>query len=195
MKRTALEKRKTRETDITVKVNLDGKGASKISTGIGFLDHMLELFSKHSLMDMEITAKGDIHVDYHHTVEDIGIVLGTAIRRALGEKSEITRFCSARVPMDEALVEASLDISGRPYLDYKIKTRQVKLGTFNVSLVKEFMKAFVMNSGVTLHLSLIHGEDLHHIYEAVFKSLAKVFREAVKIDKRVKGAPSTKGSL
>ncbi|MDD5644153.1 MAG: imidazoleglycerol-phosphate dehydratase HisB [bacterium] len=195
MKRVALEKRKTAETDITVKINLDGKGKSRISSGIGFLDHMLELFAKHSLMDLEISAKGDVHVDYHHTVEDIGIVMGLAMRKALGNKSEITRFHSARVPMDEALVEASLDISGRPYLDYRIKTRQIKLGDFNVTLVKEFMRAFVMNSGVTLHLALVYGEDAHHICEAVFKSLAKVFREAVKIDKRVKGAPSTKGSL
>lgn len=195
MARAAVVKRKTKETDIRVKINLDGEGKGRISTGVGFFDHMLELFSKHSLIDIEIKAEGDVHVDDHHVVEDVGIALGESFKKAMGNKKGIIRYSSARVPMDEALVEASLDVSGRAYLEYKIKTRRIKLGSFNVGLVKEFMRAFVQNAQITLHLILISGEDVHHIYEAAFKALAKVLREALKVDKRVKGTPSTKGKL
>ncbi|MCK4947257.1 MAG: imidazoleglycerol-phosphate dehydratase HisB [Candidatus Aureabacteria bacterium] len=195
MARSAVVKRKTKETDIRVKINIDGEGKGRISTGVGFLDHMLELFSKHSLIDIEIKAEGDVHIDDHHVVEDVGIALGEAFKKAFANKKGIVRYSSARVPMDESLVEASLDVSGRAYLAYKIKTRRIKLGSFNVGLVKEFMRAFVQNAQITLHLILISGEDVHHIYEAAFKALAKVFREALKVDERVKGTPSTKGKL
>jgi imidazoleglycerol-phosphate dehydratase len=194
--RTAKVERKTKETDIKVSINIDGEGKYAIDTSIPFLDHMLSLMSKHGLIDMKIKAKGDIEVDYHHTVEDVGIVLGRAVKQALANLVGITRYGQASVPMDEALASAILDISGRPYLVYKVDfPKKGKLKNFDPDLVEDFLQAFVGGSGVTLHVSAPYGRNTHHIIEAVFKALGRALRQAVTIDPRVKGVPSTKKVL
>jgi imidazoleglycerol-phosphate dehydratase len=191
--RTAKVERKTKETDIKVSVNLDGEGNYKIDTSIPFLDHMLSLMSKHSLFDMRIKAKGDTDIDFHHTVEDLGIVLGKAIKQALGSMEGISRYGRASVPMDEALALVSLDISGRPYLVYKVGfPRRSKLKNFDSDLIEDFLQAFVSSSSITLHVESPYGRNTHHIIEAIFKGLGKALREAVTLDPRVKGVPSTK---
>jgi imidazoleglycerol-phosphate dehydratase len=193
-KRTWQVKRKTKETRIELKINLDGKGESKIDTSIGFLDHMLTLLAKHSLFDLDIKASGDLKVDAHHTVEDIGISLGKAVKKALGKKKGINRFASIQLPMDEALASVALDISDRPFLNYSVKTRRKKIGNFDLQLVKEFLRALVNNCGITLHIKAA-GENAHHIFEAIFKGLGRTLGEATAKNPRIKGIPSTKGKL
>jgi len=194
-KRIAEIKRKTSETNVLVRLNVDGSGKRKISTGMGFLDHMLDLMGKHGLFDLEIKAKGDLHIDYHHTVEDVGIALGQAFVKALGKKSGIRRYGNFLLPMDEVLVLVALDFSGRPHLEYQVKSRQKKIVHFDVQLLEEFLHAFVLHSGMTLHVKMFYGNNAHHIYEAVFKGLGKALDMATQIDSRVKGVPSTKGVL
>lgn len=185
--------RKTKETDISVSVNLDGTGTHTIETTIPFLDHMLSLMSKHGLIDTKIKARGDTEIDYHHTVEDLGIVLGKAIKQALGDMKGISRYGQASVPMDETLASVSLDISGRPYLVYRVEfPKKGKLRNFDPDLIEDFLQAFVSNSGITLHVSIPYGRNTHHIIEAVFKALGRALRQAVTLDPRVKGVPSTK---
>ena len=195
MERTSQVKRKTTETDITLKINIDGSGKYSIKTPVPFLTHMLELFSKHGLFDLEIIASGDIEIDFHHTVEDIGICLGEAFNKALGKKEKIKRYGEAKVPMDEALAQITLDISGRPHLTCNIPQIEDKVGQFDTELVEEFFQAFVNNSGVTLHINLISGKNSHHIIEAVFKAFARALDAATLLDPRVSGIPSTKGAL
>ena len=191
--RTAKIERKTKETNISVSIDLDGKGTYAINTTIPFLDHMLSLMSKHGLIDMKIQAKGDIEIDYHHTVEDLGIVLGKAVKQALRDMKGISRYGQASVPMDESLASVSLDISGRPYLVYRVEfPKRGKLRNFDPDLIEDFLQAFVSNSGITLHVSTQYGRNTHHIIEAVFKALGRALRQAVTIDPRVKGIPSTK---
>ena len=191
--RTAKIDRKTKETDISISINLDGSGTHAIRTMIPFLDHMLSLMSKHGLIDMKIRAKGDIDVDYHHTVEDLGIVLGKAVKQALGDMKGISRYGQASVPMDESLASVSLDISGRPYLVYKVEfPKKAKLRNFDPDLVEDFLHAFVSNSRMTLHIITPYGRNTHHIIEAAFKALGRALRQAVAIDPRVRGVPSTK---
>jgi imidazoleglycerol-phosphate dehydratase len=191
--RTAKIERKTKETDISVSMNLDGNGSYAIQTTIPFLDHMLSLMSKHGLIDMKIKAKGDTDIDYHHTVEDLGIVLGKALKQAIGDMKGISRYGQASVPMDETLASVSLDISGRPYLVYKVEfPKKGKLKSFDPDLVEDFLQAFVSNGGITLHVSTPYGRNTHHIIEAVFKALGRALRQSVTIDPRVKGVPSTK---
>jgi imidazoleglycerol-phosphate dehydratase len=186
--------RKTKETDIKFVINLDGEGKYTIDTSIPFLDHMLSLMCKHGLLDMRIKAKGDIDVDYHHTVEDIGIVLGKTVKQALGNMKGISRYGQASVPMDEALASVALDISGRPYLVYKVEfPKKSKLKNFDPDLVEDFLQAFVSNSGITLHVESPYGRNTHHIIEAIFKALGRAIKQAVSIDPKVKGVPSTKG--
>jgi imidazoleglycerol-phosphate dehydratase len=185
--------RKTKETDISVSVNLDGTGTHTIETTIPFLDHMLSLMSKHGLIDTKIKARGDTEIDYHHTVEDLGIVLGKAIKQALGDMKGISRYGQASVPMDETLASVSLDISGRPYLVYRVEfPKKGKLRNFDPDLIEDFLQAFVSNSGITLHVSIPYGRNTHHIIEAIFKALGRALRQAVTLDPRVKGVPSTK---
>ncbi|AAM25301.1 MAG: Imidazoleglycerol-phosphate dehydratase [Caldanaerobacter subterraneus] len=193
--RKAEVKRKTAETDIYVELNIDGKGSYDIKTGIGFFDHMLSLFAKHGLFDLKVIAKGDLEVDTHHTVEDVGIVLGTAFLKASGDKKSIKRFSTFYVPMDEALVRVSLDISGRPYLYYDLPLKAERVGNFETETVEEFFRAFAYNFGITLHVELLHGVNTHHIIEASFKALGKALDEALKLDERIDGIPSTKGIL
>jgi imidazoleglycerol-phosphate dehydratase len=194
--RTAKVQRKTKETDIRVTLNLDGKGNYAIDTSMPFLDHMLSLMSKHGLFDLRIKAKGDTDVDYHHTVEDIGIVFGKAVKQALGTMKGIARYGQATVPMDEALASVSIDISGRPYLVYKVEfSKRSKIKNFEPDLVEDFLHAFVSNSSITLHVETPYGRNTHHIIEAVFKALGRALRQAVSIDPRVKGIPSTKKRL
>ena len=194
--RTASVKRKTKETDIEVAVNLDGSGVSKVSTGIGFFDHMLDLLARHSRIDLTIKAKGDLHIDHHHTTEDIGIALGQAVKQALGDMKGITRYADVHVPMDEALTRVALDISGRPFLVFEAEFGRDKVGTFDTELVQEWFQAFAMNSGVTLHVATLYGANDHHIAESCFKGLARALRTAVAIDARAANEiPSTKGSL
>lgn len=193
MKRKAEFKRKTKETDIEIKINLDGNGIYDISTDIGFLNHMLELFSKFSNFDLKVKAKGDIHVDTHHLVEDTGICLGEAIKKALKDKKGIKRFGFASCPMDEVLVQTSLDISGRPYLIFNLPEIKGREGAFEIEDAKEFLKGFVNHLGLTLHINLIYGDNLHHVLEAVFKSLGLALKEAVKIESNK--IPSTKGKI
>src|SRR3954463_13105434 len=194
--RTALIKRKTKETDVEVEVNLDGTGAATVSTGIGFFDHMLDLLARHSRIDLTIKAKGDLHIDHHHTTEDVGIALGTALKQALGDMKGITRYASLHLPMDEALTRVALDISGRPFLVFKSVFSRDKIGTFDTELVREWFQAFAMNAGVTLHVETLYGTNDHHISESCFKGLARALRAAVAIDLRAKDeVPSTKGSL
>ena len=195
MKRISQVKRKTTETDVTLKINIDGSGKYSIKTPVPFLTHMLELFSKHGLFDLEIIASGDIEIDFHHTVEDIGICLGEAFNKALGKKEKIKRYGEAKVPMDEALAQITLDISGRPHLTCNIPKIEDKVGHFDTELVEEFFQAFVNNSGITLHINLISGKNSHHIIEAVFKAFARALDAATLLDPRVSGIPSTKGAL
>ena len=196
MSRSATLERKTSETEIRLTLNLDGSGVSKISTGIAFFDHMLTLFSKHGLMDLELTAKGDIEVDYHHTVEDTGILLGQAITKALGDKVGIRRYGFFYVPMDEALVRSVVDLSGRPFLAYNAPADVPAIGAaFSFQLVEEFLRAISVNAGMNLHVDVLAGRDAHHMAEGIFKSLARALDEATRIDPRVQGIPSTKGVL
>jgi imidazoleglycerol-phosphate dehydratase len=196
MRKTQLT-RKTKETDISIKLNLDGKSITKINTGIAFLDHMLTLFSKHGSFDIELKAKGDIDVDAHHLVEDTGIVLGSCIKKALGEKLGITRYGFASIPMDDTLAEASLDISGRPYLVYNVIMDKKTIGKEKekYELYKHFFYSLVINSGITLHINLKYGDNFHHNMEAIFKAFARALKESVNIDPKTKGIPSTKGRL
>jgi imidazoleglycerol-phosphate dehydratase len=194
--RKASVKRKTGETEIAVSVDLDGTGACRIATGIGFFDHMLELFGRHSLIDLDVEAKGDLHVDFHHTVEDVGIALGQAVAKALGDKKGIRRYASLDMPMDETLTRVALDISGRPYLVFRTSFSQPKIGEFDTELVREWFQAFAVHSGLTLHVETLYGDNNHHIAESCFKGLARALRIAVEIDPRQEGRiPSTKGSL
>ena len=194
--RRADVKRKTNETDITASVNLDGTGAYDIETGIGFLDHMLDQLSKHSLIDIKVRAKGDLHIDFHHTAEDVGIALGEAIKRALGDKKGIRRYASADLAMDEAMTRVALDVSGRPFLVWKVAFNRDKVGEMDTELFREWFQAFAMNAGITLHVETPYGDNNHHIAESAFKALARALRSAVEIDPRAKDAiPSTKGTL
>lgn len=195
MNRLSEIKRKTGETDIELSINLDGEGTFKGSTGIGFLDHMLTLFSKHGLIDLEIKADGDLVVDSHHTVEDIAIVLGSALKEALKDKAGIKRYGTSFVPMDESLATISLDISGRPFLVFDANFTVDKLGTFDTEMVEEFFRAFAFNGGITLHARVLYGKNNHHMIEALFKALGRALSEAITIDKRIKGVMSTKGVL
>lgn len=196
MSRSATLERKTSETEIRLTWNLDGSGVSKISTGIAFFDHMLTLFSKHGLFDLELTAKGDIEVDFHHTVEDTGILLGQAITKALGDKAGIRRYGFFYVPMDEALVRSVVDLSGRPFLAYNAPADVPAIGAaFSFQLVEEFLRAISVNAGMNLHVDVLAGRDAHHMAEGIFKSLARALDEATRIDPRVQGIPSTKGVL
>jgi imidazoleglycerol-phosphate dehydratase len=188
--------RKTSETDIVVRLNLDGTGVTKIATGVGFFDHMLTAFGRHGLFDLEVEAKGDLHIDAHHTVEDVGIVLGQALAHALGEKRGINRFGQASVPMDEALVDASIDLSGRAYLGWNVNFERPILGTMDTQLVEEFFRALTGNGLFTLHLRQLAGTNAHHVAEATFKACARALRMAVAIDARSAGQiPSTKGII
>jgi len=194
--RKAQIERKTKETNISIKIELDGTGQSNISTGIGFFDHMLDQLAKHALIDMEINADGDLHIDDHHTVEDTGISLGAAIRKALESKVGIRRYGSCLLPMDDALIQTAIDISGRAHLQCNLSFNTPKIGFFDVELVKEFFNAFCLNSGITLHINLIAGSNSHHIAEATFKSVAQSLRQAIEKDiKREHEIPSTKGIL
>lgn len=193
--RKAVVKRKTKETDISLELNLDGKGVSSVSTGIPFFNHMLVLMSKHGLLDFKVKAKGDIDVDFHHLVEDVGICLGEAVKKALGKKIGIKRYGLAVVPMDESLATTSLDISGRGYLVFNVPGKKKARGSFDLELTEEFFGALARSAGITLHINLKYGKNLHHMIEAVFKSAGRAFCEAVLLDKRVKGVPSTKGKL
>ncbi len=195
-KRKATITRTTRETDITASVDLDGTGTAEIATGIGFLDHMLEQLARHSLIDIALEAKGDLHVDMHHTTEDSGIVLGQALAKALGAREGIARYGAALLPMDEALTRVALDISGRPYLVWNVAFDRPKIGDMDTELFREWFQAFAQNAGLTLHVDSLAGENNHHIIETCFKGLARALRQAVAIDARQKGrVPSTKGSL
>jgi imidazoleglycerol-phosphate dehydratase len=194
--RKVTETRKTRETDISLTLELDGRGKYAVATGIAFLDHMLELMSKHGLLDLTVKAKGDVHVDDHHTVEDVGLVLGAALKRALGDMKGVRRYGSARVPMDEALAEVSLDLSGRPFLVYQVSyPKRSRIKGFDVDLVQDFLQALSTAAGMTLHVLVPYGRNTHHMVEAVFKALGRAVREAVEVDPRVKGVPSTKGKI
>ena len=196
MTRSATIERATSETTISLSLGLDGSGASEIDTGIGFLDHMLTAWARHGLFDLQIRAEGDLHIDDHHTAEDVGIVLGQAFARALGEKRGIRRFGQALVPMDEALVEAAVDVSGRPFLAWGVVFPTAKVGTLDTELFEEFFRAFAGNAGVTLHVTAKAGRNTHHIAEACFKAAARALRAAVELDGRVGDAvPSTKGVL
>lgn len=188
-------RRKTTETDVSVEVNLDGRGDGIIDTSVPFLDHMLNLFSRHGLLDLTIRSKGDTAIDAHHLVEDVGICLGQAIRKALGDRKGISRYGTAAVPMDESLCNVTMDLSGRPYLIWRAKLGDARIGEFDPALLREFFKSFSDHSGITLHVNLNYGTNIHHMAEAIFKAFARAFREAVAIDGRIKGVPSTKGSL
>ena len=189
-------KRKTKETDIEVAVDLDGTGVSAVATGIGFLDHMLDLLARHSRIDIRVKAAGDLHIDQHHTTEDTGIALGQAVRQALGDMKGITRFSDVHVPMDEALTRVAIDISGRPFLAFRVAFGRDKVGAFDTELVREWFQAFAMNAGITLHVETLYGANDHHIAESCFKGLARALRAAVAIDVRAAGeVPSTKGVL
>ena len=194
--RRATVQRKTKETDISLAIALDGSGKSAISTGIGFFDHMLDQIARHGLFDLEIAAKGDLHIDDHHTVEDVGIALGQAIKQALGDRKGIRRYATAHVPMDEALTRVSLDLSGRAFLVFEAQFPTPKIGTFDTELVRDFFQALAGNCGANVHVDNIRGANSHHIAESCFKALARALREAVEIDPRQSDAiPSTKGVL
>src|SRR6201992_688893 len=189
-------KRATKETDVEVAIDLDATGASAIATGIGFLDHMLDLLARHSRIDMMVKAKGDLHIDHHHTTEDVGIALGQAVKQALGDMKGITRYSSVHMPMDEALTRVAIDVSGRPFLVFKAKVGRDKVGAFDTELVQEWFQAFAMNAGVTLHVETLYGTNDHHIAAPCFKGLARALRAAVAIDPRAAGeVPSTQGQL
>ena len=194
--RTAKLKRKTKETEISVELNIDGKGAYKVNTTIPFLDHMLDLMLKHGLFDAKVNAKGDTHIDDHHTVEDMGLALGQALKEALGDMKGIRRYGQGSVPMDEALANVSLDISGRPYLVYNVcYPKRSKVKDFEIDLVEHFLESFANKAGITLHVNVPYGRNTHHMVEAVFKALGRALKEACEKDPRVKGVPSTKGKL
>src|SRR3989440_1746021 len=194
--RKASIKRTTKETDVEVAVDLDGAGDSTVTTGIGFLDHMLDLLARHSRMDITVKAKGDLHIDHHHTTEDVGIALGQAVKQALGDMKGITRYADVHVPMDEALTRVAVDISGRPFLVFNATFGRDKVGTFDTELVREWFQAFAVHAGMTLHVEALYGSNDHHIAESCFKGLARALRAAVAIDPRAAGeVPSTKGSL
>jgi imidazoleglycerol-phosphate dehydratase len=194
--RTGAVKRKTKETDIEVAVDLDGTGVSAVATGIGFLDHMLDLLARHSRIDIRVKAAGDLHIDQHHTTEDTGIALGQALRQALGDMKGITRFGDVHVPMDESLTRVAIDISGRPFMVFRVAFGRDKVGAFDTELVREWFQAFAMNAGITLHVETLYGANDHHIAESCFKGLARALRAAVAIDARAVGeVPSTKGVL
>lgn len=194
--RRATIARTTTETDVSLTVSLDGTGVAKIATGVGFLDHMLELLARHALIDLEVTAKGDTHVDFHHTTEDVGIALGQAVREALGDMKGITRYADVHLPMDETLTRVAIDVSGRPYLVWRTTFPTPKIGTFDTELVREFFQGFATHAAVTLHVETLYGANAHHIAEACFKGLARVLRAACAIDARAEGRlPSTKGRI
>ena len=193
--RQAAVTRKTKETDITVELNIDGRGRTDLDTGIPFLNHMLEIFARHGFFDLSVRARGDLDVDQHHTVEDVGLALGQAWRQALGTKAGIRRFGDATCPLDEALVSTVVDLSGRPFLAYNLRIKQARVGDFDTELVHDFMAAFTNEVGMNLHLNQIQGRNPHHIIEAGFKALARALDQATQIDPRVQGVLSTKGSL
>ena len=194
--RKATVKRTTKETDVAVSVDLDGSGQGAIATGIGFLDHMLDLLARHSRIDLNVKATGDLHIDHHHTTEDVGIALGQALKQALGDMKGITRYADVHLPMDEALTRVAVDISGRPFLVFKATFGRDKIGTFDTELVREWFQAFAINAGLTLHVETLYGTNDHHISESCFKGLARALRAAVAIDPRARDeVPSTKGSL
>ncbi|HXG02643.1 MAG TPA: imidazoleglycerol-phosphate dehydratase HisB [Candidatus Binatia bacterium] len=194
--RQARVERKTRETEVSVQLNLDGTGAAKIVTPIPFFSHMLEAWARHGLFDVTVEAAGDVEIDHHHTVEDVGIVLGQAVRRALGDRRGIVRFGTAFVPMDEALVQASLDISGRPFLVFDVPVARTRVSSFDLDLLPEFFRAFAFNAEITLHVLMRSGHNLHHISEAVFKAVGRALAEASRVEPRIAGlVPSTKGTL
>jgi imidazoleglycerol-phosphate dehydratase len=195
MGRSAKTERKTKETEIAAEVNLDGGGSAEIETGIPFFNHMLEIFTRHSLFDLKLRAKGDIEVDYHHTVEDVGLSLGQAIKEALGDKQGISRFGEATVPLDEALANVVVDLSGRPYLAYNVKIRTGRVGDFDTDLPHEFFQALANQLGMNLHINVSAGDNPHHIIEACFKAAARALGQATRMDPRIKGVLSTKGSL
>jgi imidazoleglycerol-phosphate dehydratase len=193
--RVATVARKTKETDIRLELHLDGDGRAAVKTGIPFVDHMLELFARHGLFDLTVQARGDLEVDYHHTVEDVGLVLGQALREALADKAGIRRFGEATVPLDEALVQTVVDLSGRPFLAYDVRIKQAKIGSFDVELVHDFLLALVNQAGMNLHVRMLSGRNPHHIVEATFKGLARALDVATQRDPRVRGVLSTKGTL
>ena len=194
--RQATITRKTRETDVSVTVNLDGEGTTSIDTGVGFFDHMLDQLGRHGLIDLDVRVKGDLHIDQHHTVEDTGIALGQALRQALGDLKGVTRYADVHLPMDETLTRVALDISGRPFLVFRTEFPAEKIGAFDTQLVREFFQAFAMNAGFTLHVETLYGFNAHHIAESCFKGVARALRQAVAIDARQAGrVPSTKGTL
>ena len=196
MTRTATIERKTKETEITASVDLDGTGAYDIQTGIGFLDHMLEQLARHSLIDITLRAKGDLHIDYHHTTEDSGIVLGQAVAKAMGEKKGITRYADVMLPMDETMTRVAIDVSGRPFLVWKVDFSRAKLGEMDTELFREWFQAFAQNAGITLHVENLYGENNHHLAETCYKGLARALRQALELDPRQSGrVPSTKGTL
>ena len=194
--RTATVERATKETTIKARIALDGTGAYTVSTGVGFLDHMIEQLARHSLIDIELQAKGDLHIDFHHTAEDCGIVLGQALAKALGDRAGITRYADVHLPMDEAMTRAAIDVSGRPYLVWDVTFTRDKVGDMDTELFKEFFQALAQNAGITLHVANLYGENNHHIAETCFKAVARALRQAIAVDERQAGrVPSTKGSL
>lgn len=195
MSRNASIERITKETQIRLTLDIDGSGKSKVCSSVPFLDHMLDLFARHGLFDLSIEAKGDIDIDFHHTVEDIGIVLGQAFREALGDKKGIRRYGQATVPMDETLAAVAVDLSGRPYMVYNVRLPKVKIGEFDVELAREFLQAFANNAGANLHLNVMYGDNVHHILEACFKGMARALDQATQLDPRIEGVLSTKGKL
>jgi imidazoleglycerol-phosphate dehydratase len=187
--------RKTKETQIVLQVGLDGTGASKVETGIPFFNHMLEAWAKHGLMDLTVDARGDLEVDLHHTVEDVGICLGKALREALGDRAGIVRYGASFLPMDEALLHAAVDVSGRPYLVFNVPVRRARISNFDLDLLEDFFRAFAFNAEITLHVNMHSGQNLHHIAEAVFKAVGRALAEATRLNPRIAGVLSTKGSL
>ncbi len=194
-KRTARIVRKTKETDIVIELNLDGSGVYRNKTGIAFLDHMLDLLAKHALLDLNVKAKGDLEVDYHHTVEDVGLALGEALNQALGDRKGITRYGWSLVPMDEALCQVAMDLGGRPYLVYSLATKKRKIRDFDVDLMEEFFRGFVTQGRMNLHIAQQYGQEPHHALESVFKGVAKALLAAATLNPRIKGVPSSKGML
>ena len=195
MSRKASVERITKETQIKLSVAIDGTGSAQVCTSVPFLDHMLDLFARHGLFDLAVEAKGDVDIDFHHTVEDIGIVLGGALKEALGAKQGIRRYGQASVPMDETLASVAVDLSGRPYLVYNVRLPKVKIGEFDVELAKEFFQALVNNLGANIHVNVMYGDNVHHVLEACFKALARALDMATQLDPRIEGVMSTKGKL
>lgn len=193
--RRASQHRQTRETDIAITLDLDGSGRCVIETGIPFMNHMLELFARHALVDLDVKATGDVAVDYHHTVEDLGLVLGACLDQALGDHRGIRRYGSCLLPMDESLSQVAVDLGGRPFLVYRIACRKKKIRDFDVKLIEEFLRAFVVQARLNLHVAHLYGDEVHHAYESIFKGLARALRQAVEPDPRERGIPSSKGTL